>query len=43
MSLDRLEPGEETIGDGEAWTPTLKVKGGPSGFYSIHVEIHEKK
>lgn len=35
--------GDPKEGDGEAWTPTLTVKGGPSGFYSIHVEIHEKK
>lgn len=35
--------GDPKEGDGEAWTPTLTVKGGPSGFYSVHVEIHEKK
>ena len=25
------------VGDGESWTPTITVKGGTSGFYSVHV------
>ena len=26
------------VGDGTAWTPTITVKGGASGFYSIGVQ-----
>ena len=26
------------VGDGTAWTPTITVKGGTSGFYSIGVQ-----
>ena len=29
--------GDKTIGNGQPWTPTIKVKGGASGFYSIRV------
>ena len=25
------------VGDGNAWTPEITVKGGKSGFYSVHV------
>ena len=25
------------VGDGSAWTPAITVKGGSSGFYSVHV------
>ena len=31
------EIGDSTVGDGQPWTPTIKVKGGASGFYSIRV------
>ena len=30
--------GDQTIGDGAAWSPKLTVKGGSSGFYTIKVE-----
>ena len=30
--------GDQTIGDGAAWSPNLTVKGGASGFYTIKVE-----
>ena len=29
--------GDSKVGDGEKWTPTIKVKGGPSAFYTIEV------
>ena len=29
--------GDTKIGDGKAWTPTLSVTGGTSGFYTIQV------
>ena len=30
--------GDSKVGDGEKWTPEIKVKGGTSGFYTIKVE-----
>ena len=40
-SLDNMAPGvgegKVKIGDGTSWTPTISVKGGTSGFYSIQV------
>lgn len=29
--------GDTKVGDGQPWTPTVKVKGGTSGFYTIRV------
>ena len=29
--------GVTKVGDGSAWTPTLSVTGGTSGFYTIEV------
>ena len=29
--------GDQTVGDGQPWTPNVTVKGGASGFYSIRV------
>ena len=41
-SLDNMAPGvgegKTKVGDGASWTPTISVKGGTSGFYSIRVE-----
>ena len=31
------DPDATKVGDGNAWTPTISVKGGTSGFYSVHV------
>ena len=36
-TLDALADGDTTVGDGKAWTPAVKVKGGASGFYTIRV------
>ncbi len=36
-TLDGMKDGVSTVGDGKAWTPVLKVKGGTSGFYMIKV------
>lgn len=36
-SLNGLKAGDSKTGDGEAWTPKIKVKGGTSGFYTIRV------
>ncbi len=37
-SLDALKPsGDPKIGDGNPWTPEIKVKGGTSAFYTIEV------
>ena len=38
-TLDALRNGapKTTVGDGQPWTPTLTVKGGASGFYTIRV------
>ena len=35
--LSDLKAGDSTVGDGKAWTPTLSVTGGTSGFYTIQV------
>ena len=37
-TLDGMADGDSKIGDGAKWTPTITVKGGTSGFYSIKVE-----
>ncbi len=40
VTLEAMEAnttGDRTVGDGQPWTPTIKVKGGASGFYSIRV------
>jgi len=34
-TLGDMVVGASKIGDGQPWTPTLKVKGGTSGFYAI--------
>ena len=36
-TLGAMADGDSTVGDGKAWTPTVKVKGGASGFYTIRV------
>ena len=36
-TLDAMADGDTTVGDGAAWTPDVKVKGGASGFYTIRV------
>ena len=36
-TLDGMVDGDSTVGDGEPWTPEIKVKGGKSAFYSIGV------
>ena len=36
-TLDGMKEGDSKVGDGEAWTPTITVKGGNSAFYSIRV------
>jgi len=38
MTLGAMADGATKQGDGEPWTPEIKVKGGTSGFYSIKVE-----
>lgn len=35
--LNEKAPSASKIGDGEAWSPTISVKGGASAFYSISV------
>jgi len=36
-TLDAMGAKASKVGDGKAWTPTLTVKGGSSGFYTIRV------
>ena len=36
-TLGGMTDGASKLGDGSPWTPSLKVKGGASGFYSIKV------
>ena len=36
-TLDGMKDGDSKVGDGEAWTPNITVKGGNSAFYSIGV------
>ena len=36
-TLDGMTPKATKVGDGNAWTPTITVKDGTSGFYSVHV------
>ena len=36
-TLDAMADGDTTVGDGQPWTPAVKVKGGASGFYTIRV------
>ncbi|MCQ2395318.1 MAG: hypothetical protein MJ249_13640 [Kiritimatiellae bacterium] len=36
-TLGEMQNGDSTIGDGNPWTPEIKVKGGNSAFYSIGV------
>ena len=36
--LKGMADGDSKVGDGAKWTPTITVKGGTSGFYSIKVE-----
>ena len=35
--LRSARPSDSKIGDGTPWTPTITVKGGKSGFYTIGV------
>lgn len=37
-TLEGMQDGDSTIGDGQAWNPEITVKGGRSGFYSIRVD-----
>ena len=36
-TLDGMENGDSKVGDGQPWTPEIKVKGGKSAFHSIGV------
>ena len=36
-TVSGLEQTLQKTGDGTSWTPTITVKGGTSGFYSISV------
>ena len=36
-TLDAMTDGASTVGDGQPWTPAVRVKGGASGFYTIRV------
>ena len=36
-TLGGMKDGDSEVGDGEAWTPNITVKGGNSAFYSIGV------
>lgn len=36
-TLENMELKATKVGDGAAWTPAITVKGGTSGFYSVHV------
>ena len=36
-TLGGMKDGDSKVGDGEAWSPEIKVKGGNSAFYSIGV------
>ena len=36
-TLGGMKDGDSKVGDGEAWTPNITVKGGNSAFYSIGV------
>ena len=36
-ALDGMTQKATKVGDGTSWTPTIAVKGGASGFYSIGV------
>ena len=37
VTIEGMEDGDSKIGDGQPWTPEIKVKGGNSAFYSIGV------
>ena len=37
-TLEDMKNGDSKLGDGTKWTPTITVKGGTSGFYTIKVE-----
>ena len=36
-TLDGMKDGDSKVGDGQPWSPEIKVKGGDSAFYSIGV------
>jgi len=36
-TLQGMNPGDSKVGDGQPWTPSITIKGGTSGFYSIGV------
>ena len=36
-TLDTMDDGDSTIGDGQPWAPVITVDDGPSGFYRIKV------
>jgi len=36
-SLENMTQTDTKVGDGTSWTPTITVKGGTSGFYSVGV------
>jgi len=37
-TLEGMHDGDSKLGDGQPWTPSITVKGGTSGFYTISVE-----
>ena len=37
-TIDGMNNGDSVLGDGKPWTPTIKVKGGASAFYTISVD-----
>ena len=37
VTIDGMNNGDSILGDGKPWTPTIKVKGGASAFYTISV------
>ena len=36
-TLGAMKDGDSKVGDGQPWSPEIKVKGGSSAFYSIGV------
>jgi hypothetical protein len=41
IRLDAMRDGDSIVGDGLPWVPTITVKGGNSGFYSIRVQVRD--
>lgn len=38
VTVEEMPGGDRKLGDGNPWTPTITIKGGASGFYSIEVD-----